>query len=392
MNLKSRKEGRYLVFEFEDGKNVKYDLSNGQTIGKLGKPVKDICTQLRGYNLLDVIESFDDIKYRRFLMFADRKINRSTDNRNSYYGYTRVDKIKNVGSFLSRLSRYSRYEQLFSTGIKFIDDNFSCSVNEIPKGLIKLCREKDLKLTDRLVNSYKNIPNDIINIMDMEFNTLTNLEALNILLDAERYRDYGYETSYLHIRKLLDEHNYKLQSLFTYFDNLMTYEALQNISSIVSEFYDYVNMMSKISNKYEKYPKNFLTTHKIACRNYNRLKEVFEEKAFEKRIDKSMEYTYGKYRFIYPNTTQDIKDEAVQQNNCVASYIKRVIDGGCHIIFMRYKDSKDASLVTLEIRDNKIVQARGKFNRDVTSEEQVVIDKWNQMMERKLNKNMRECA
>lgn len=158
--LKSRKEGKYLVFEFEDGKNVKYDLSNGQTIGKLGKPVKDVCTQLRGYKILDVIDSFEDENYRRFLRFVDGRVNRSTAQRQRFYG--RVEKVRNLGSFLNEIERYSRYEQIFSTGIKFIDDGLRYSIKEIPKGLIKLCKEHDLRLSNDLVATYIEMPNEIM--------------------------------------------------------------------------------------------------------------------------------------------------------------------------------------------------------------------------------------
>ena len=40
--MKAYKDKQYLVFEFKDGKNVKYNLATKETIGKLGKPVKNI--------------------------------------------------------------------------------------------------------------------------------------------------------------------------------------------------------------------------------------------------------------------------------------------------------------------------------------------------------------
>lgn len=145
------------------------------------------------------------------------------------------------------------------------------------------------------------------------------------------------------------------------------------------ELYDYVRMMSEISDKFDKYPRNFLTTHRIACRNYNRLKEHFEEEKFKQKINREYECSFGKYVFIYPSSTQEIKNEAVKQNNCVASYIKRVINGECHILFMRRKGFEKDSLVTIEVdvAKNKIVQAKGKFNRDTTEEENKAIVAWN---------------
>lgn len=115
------------------------------------------------------------------------------------------------------------------------------------------------------------------------------------------------------------------------------------------------------------------------------MKEQFDENAFKKRINESLEWKNDKYAFVYPKTVQDIKDEATRQNNCVASYVDKVIDGHCHILFMRNKDNIDHSLVTIEVRDNLVVQAKGKFNRDVNSEEELIIEKYNKYLNKQTN-------
>ena len=68
--MKSYKEKQYLIFEFNNGKNVKYDLSNGYMIGKKGYPVKGLSSQLSGLDISELIESFQDDKYRQFLKFV----------------------------------------------------------------------------------------------------------------------------------------------------------------------------------------------------------------------------------------------------------------------------------------------------------------------------------
>jgi hypothetical protein len=115
------------------------------------------------------------------------------------------------------------------------------------------------------------------------------------------------------------------------------------------------------------------------------LKQQFEEEDFKKRIDVEMENNFGDYCFVYPKSVQDIKDEAVQQNNCVASYIQRVIDGRCHILFLRKKDNLDKSLVTIEVVNGKIVQALQRFNNPLTEEQKEVVDKWNKWYAKKNN-------
>ena len=180
---------------------------------------------------------------------------------------------------------------------------------------------------------------------------------------------------------LVEEYRYNKIRLLSYIDDLVTFEGLggeyQQLQSLLSELIDYNRMMTEISTyKYEKYPKNFLSVHAITCRNYNRLKKNYKVEDFAERICLEYEITIDNYSFIYPKTPQDIKDEAVQQTNCVASYINKVMNGDCHIMFMRYKNTPQDSLVTLEIRGDKVVQKKGRFNRETTDEENKYIAKF----------------
>jgi hypothetical protein len=107
------------------------------------------------------------------------------------------------------------------------------------------------------------------------------------------------------------------------------------------------------------------------------LKQEFSEQLFAKRIKPEYEITHGDYKFIYPKCTQDIKDEAVQQQNCVASYIDLVINGDCDILFLRKKDTPEKSAVTIEVRNGKIVQAFQAYNMHCTEEQQEAVDAFN---------------
>ena len=212
----------------------------------------------------------------------------------------------------------------------------------------------------------------------------------------------GWLPKEIRIKWLVETYNYNIKSLLTYLDNLMTYEAIEKFDDLCQEFYDYVSMASRLSNKFEKYPRYFLSTHKITCRNYNRLKETFDEQEFAKHIKPEYEYKINGYKFIYPAKTQDIKDEAVSQANCVASYIKRVLNDECDIMFLRKQNKEkpkdeqyNESLVTLEIRDYKVVQAKGKFNRDCTKQEEELIKQFNLYLQKIKNKNekqLKECV
>ena len=52
--IKVYKERKYLIFDFENGKRVKYDFAKKQAIGISGKPVKDLKTQLHEVTMNEV--------------------------------------------------------------------------------------------------------------------------------------------------------------------------------------------------------------------------------------------------------------------------------------------------------------------------------------------------
>ena len=380
--MKVYKEKQFLIFDFEDGKTVKYDFATKEAIGKKGKPVKNLCSQLSGLTMNDVIDCCVDKKYAKFLSFVKRK-----------YRHDCCHSITNIGTILDKVPYYAKYEQIFSAGIEdIIGNNFSYTINDIPKALIKLCKNHNIKLSNNFLKFYKQNPDAYQLAYKLEYISLNDNDIYNILeCNKDKYDrtiwDWVYESLFI---KLLNEYGYTAKGLLNYLDYCKTFEAIDDMKFLIKELYDYASMMYRISPKFDKYPKHFLTTHKIASRNYNRLKQVFDEEDFKKQVTKDMEKTFGEYCFIYPKCTQDVKDESVQMNNCVSSYIQDVIDGNCHILFLRKKDSPDKSLVTIEVKNNKIVQALQRFNHPLTQEQKEVVDKWNKWRANCLNKNERK--
>ena len=380
--MKVYKERQFLIFDFEDGKTVKYDFATKECIGKKGKPVKNLCSQLSGITMNDVIDCCTDEKYAKFLSFVKRTYSRECCN------------ICNIGTILDKIPQYAKYEQIFSAGIEDIINtyNFSYTINDIPKALIKLCKTHSIKLSNNFLKFYKQNPDAYQLAYKLEYISLNDSDIYDILnASTDRYdrRIYSwvYESYFI---KLLNEYGYTAKGLLNYLDYCKTFEAIDDMTYLLKELIDYARMMSQISDKFDKYPRHFLTTHRIASRNYNRLKKDFSEELFKKRINKDMEKTFGEYKFFYPNCTQDIKNESVQMNNCVSSYIDRVIDGKCHILFLRYKDAPNESLVTIEVRNGVIAQALQKYNHPLTKEQKEICERWNKWYANKLKEKENE--
>ena len=349
-----KKEGKFLTFYLDDGDTIRYDLSTGEQIGVKGKPVKSVAHKTKGYSIQNFIESIDDINYQNFLGFVYGRIP----------SYTR-----NFSCVLKHAKEYSGYEQIFSSGIKKVSG--SVHAEAISPLAISLCRKWDLVLDLNFCLKCKNFPNLVKTAFDMlETGEFRSMEAKDI---------HGL-LSYRSFIELINEKRYNEKSLLRYIDWIMTYEAVSLLNT-VQNLSDYARMMSQISNKYEKYPKHLLTSHQIAIRTYQRLKRQFDEINFSKRVNHKMDFRYKDWAVIYPDSTQDIKDEAVQQNNCVASYIQSVIDGKCDILFLRKIGTLNKSLVTVEVRDGKVVQCRRKYNWECTPEELDVLNRYEKYLE-----------
>ena len=368
--MKVYKEKGIIIFDFEDGKKASYNMNTGETIGKQGRPVKTLCSALAGYNIDGILNSFEDKKYAEFLHYV-----RDNFTRHAYRGWgsNRRSCVENLGTLLKYANDHSELEGYIRAGVKF-EYNIRTPINEVPKGLLKLCREYNKELNDRLIRAYNAIPNEFQTAFKMEFESLEKHSLWEIMTDLVpcELRYYYGENGH----RLLKQCNYDLRSLLKYIDYLLTFEGLGTYR-LVNEIGDYANMMRQISDKYEKYPRYFLSTHKIAARNYNRLKHQFDEQNFKKQIKPEYEITHKEYKFFYPRSTQEIKDEAVQQHNCVASYIDRVINGDCHILFLRKKDAPTQSLVTIEVKNGKIVQAFQAYNRMCNEAQNEAIEAFN---------------
>ena len=372
------KDKQYLIFDYEDGRTVKYDFATNTAIGIKGKPVKNLCSQLRGFYLEQLFDCCDDKQYAKFLRFI-----RNAES-HSYL-------IDNIGTILDRVSKYAHFEQIFSAGLEdIITDrcHFQYSINEIPKSLIKLCKKYSIKISNEMVKYYKENQDAhyIAYTLDYFSLTLNDIYVIWSKEDSRWNNNNGEIEWYSFFNKLVNEYGYNAKGLWLYLDRIKTFEAIEDMDFLIRELYDYASLMRELSPKYDKYPKNFLTTHKIACRNYSRMKKEFSEELFRKRINKQYECSFGDYVFIYPKSTQDIKDESVQMSNCVSSYIDDVINGDCHILFLRKKNKPEESLVTIEVRNNRIVQARRRFNDDVTAEDQKAIDAFNKKFTNKEDK------
>ena len=126
------------------------------------------------------------------------------------------------------------------------------------------------------------------------------------------------------------------------------------------------------------YPPNAQEAHDRVMKIQNDLKDKMYQKQIKKRYEEIKKYTYKNKKYIiYPVKNQkELVNESKQQNNCVKTYAERIANGTCDIYFMRLLSNVKKSLVTIEVRNNKVVQQRTKNNNDTTSEQKKTLKLW----------------
>lgn len=379
------KSGKYIVFTRDDGKECKYDLSTGEVIGFRGKQVKRLSSQLKDLTCKRLFEIIDNPTYKQFFEWVWKW--HPNGKAWVFFEYTMPD--------------FRDYEQFFtSSRIKKLGGRFEYGYSQIPKGLFKLCDTYDLVLSNALAKSYLKCSDAFNLIYDMDFGKCTPqkiieamtygatvdhrcsydenqaIDANNLLMrreDAAPNHTIPGRDSYFCC--LITDLGYNAKLLLNYVDSIKINRRFKK--DIFRDIYDYADMMTQLYDSYDRYPEDFAKAHKKACEEYNRISVKYDEVKYTERNVLDYECEIDGFRFIYPRTTQDIRDEARHQHNCVATYIDRVLQEDCHIMFMRPANDVEHSYITLEIRNNRVVQAKRKFNEEPSLEERKIIDKWN---------------
>lgn len=345
MGITCKKDRALLIFTNDDtGKQVKYDLTDGQCYGVSGKKVKNINAFFAHYAIND-IEWTNEV-YKKFVASINRK-----------------SRCCNIGSLLEQLKYYANLEGYLLQGIEF-ESVPKHPINYYPKPVIKYIKRITQHQPEYNVSR-------ILSLGDKDFylhkeflqfiQVLQHLDNPECLLKLDRWEIEVVleltQTYSMDMKSLLLKLIYYINN-----EGLDQYTAIRNLR-------DYNSMLSQMSPKYDKYPRYLLSTHAIAVKNYNSFKLEHSKELFEKNVDTTLEHNGKIYSVIMPKLPIDVQQEGGNLHHCVASYVDNISNGKTQIAFLRLNTALDKSLVTLEIKDRKIIQAKGMYNRAITEDE-----------------------
>lgn len=165
-----------------------------------------------------------------------------------------------------------------------------------------------------------------------------------------------------------------MKEIEKYVESLDQYQCM-DWSTGLREWRDYLNMC--IALKCDMNERTVIFTnslkleHDRTIRKYNTLKD---KKAIENFQDAVKRYQYLEwdsedfdFMVVTPKTQEELYEEGRILHHCVGSYAKSVAEGRSTIVFIRRKDNPTIPLCTVEVSNNRLVQARTKYNNHAYS-------------------------
>ena len=174
-----------------------------------------------------------------------------------------------------------------------------------------------------------------------------------------------------------------LEELSNYVDLEQAYhKVLKRNKHLESDYNDYLNACIELgydmNDKQILYPDNLRNAHDKVMDLVEIVKNEENDRLIKERLELLNKNIYQDENYIvYPApSVESLIQESKQLNHCVKTYSRRYAIAETDIYFLREINNKDKSLVTIEVKNNDIVQARIKCNDSPNQKQQKFIQNW----------------
>ncbi len=138
---------------------------------------------------------------------------------------------------------------------------------------------------------------------------------------------------------------------------------------ILRDYLDYLENIRKLGIKMSKsilLPKDLTQAHNEAYTAIKLQKSKPYNKKFLEVAQKSKfkEMNINGLIIRLPHSAKEVILEGIQQHNCVESYLKSIVEEKTNVLFGRREEEPDKSYITIEINEDKVIQARYNHNQN----------------------------
>ena len=305
---------------------------------------RDVIGMVCPYNIKSLLKN-TDLKYSQLDEFVARK--------NDY-----IDFIE----YFTKIARYSSFEYLVKMKLfhlardadKFNRGNNFQEVFGISKSFYPFMRKHDI--TYKQLEVLRLLQKEDIKLINKLLH-ITNLEELSRYVDLEQ--------AYYKVLRIKGNREY---------------EYLDYLRACVQLGYN-------MKDKNVLYPTNLQEAHDKATNLVVIVKNEANDRLIKERLKELSKNTYQNDKYIvYPaNSVESLLKESKELSHCVKQYIERYALAETSIYLMREISNQDKPLVTIEVKNNEILQARAKCNADPDEDEQKFLELWKTQVLNKAN-------
>lgn len=326
-------------------------------------------------------------------------------NNRVYCGMYGCEKVYEYVSIKKWRQYHSGYQKLGTTG-KLFPNNLKELFKDTQykySELWTLARKENIDITYYLKNNFKSTEMLIkmglykLALCPKTFNLQGNFEKIfGIGKDYYQFmKKYNLDIHELNILKLykkrdIEKIKYLSQYRLNHLTKISKYINLDKFIEFsknkqnfdMSIYADYIGFLEDLDldlkNKRYLFPDDIKAEHdKYQSQVAIRGDEITKKNISKRYEELKKNIFYNSRYFIVPaKSLEDLEDESKQQSNCVRTYAKEYAKGNCDIYFMRENNEPNKSLVTVEVQNNKVIQSRIKYNKDINKKQQNFLDKW----------------
>lgn len=161
------------------------------------------------------------------------------------------------------------------------------------------------------------------------------------------------------------------------------------------DYIDYLRDLIKlgaITDIKALYPKNFVKAHRQANKKVKIVESQELVEGFIKAYNKHKKYVYEDSNFLIKpvKDPMELYKESEVLGHCVRSYDTDVSDGKTEIMFIRKTNSQNKPFFTLELKRKRIIQVRGKKNKEPNNQVKAFVEEWANKYKLKYDKELIE--
>ena len=288
---------------------------------------------------------------------------------------------------------YSGMPEFARTGIEFYQQDFIDKAKEYA-GIEKLIKAEFYNLTNSCISYGIRAPIDLYQKRVKKVLGLTG-EYYNLIRDkdptwreyevTEQCQDVGIRATWEQIQRMSQyARNFAIymrhstpHKMLKYIEGLKSEGPCAMRNQEVNDYHDYLQLAAglgyNLDDDWILYPKNLKERHDQLTEEQNERKVELEKESDDKK-DRKLKRTikrkgWTRYEMEIeqllirlPECAHEIRKEGNAQHHCVATYMDRMVAGETCILFIRKKEEPDKSYYTVEVRDDEVIQVRGKYN------------------------------